>query len=203
MGLAAGAALALAGCERAPSASPQDIVAQQLPGGASEDASSADRLTEDCLALVWASQSNPPRDHDRKLDAARGGSIACDMQTSASEVEGLLAALKAASVREDYRALADATDTPVLFIDAGGTRAELAERAAIEAASTRMFDPQMRALLARLTLADMEIVRGQGGMFALGSVWIVAPRNGARPLIITINREALDEALAAGNVRKN
>ena len=49
----------------------------------------------------------------------------------------------------------------------------------------------------RLDLSRMTVVPERGGFFELGSIWLVVDKMGARPRLVTVNRQALDEAAGA------
>ena len=53
------------------------------------------------------------------------------------------------------------------------------------------------ALLREVDLDALTVVPDQGAFVELGSVWLVVDRNGGRPRIVTVNRQALDEAARA------
>jgi len=85
----------------------------------------------------------------------------------------------------------------LLYIDAQGERREIKDRAEVDAVFDEIFDPAMLALLQRLDLSRMSVAKDQGGYFELGALWLVVDENGGRPRLMTVNRQALDEALEA------
>jgi hypothetical protein len=179
--LALAAALALAGC--GPSAP-----AAKRPAGADNSA--------DCLALVWQAQTTPDKAFDRAHDHADGGAISCATGTSASQFATVLAAVRGAAAKHDDAALIAEVGLPLLYIDAAGNKREL-DRTALAASAGEVFSPPVMAVLGRLSLEDLSVVPQQGAFADLGAVWLVTGRNGGRPRIVTIDRQALDEAAAA------
>lgn len=150
----------------------------------------------DCLALVWRAQPAPAKAFDRAHDRADGGAISCATGTSASQFAAALAAIRSAAVRGDKAALSAQVRLPLLYIDSSGRKREL-DRTALAVAADAVFSPPMLALLRRLTLDDLAVVPNEGAFAELGAVWLVAGRTGGRPRIVTIDRQALDEAAAA------
>ena len=43
----------------------------------------------------------------------------------------------------------------------------------------------------------LRVASEQGGFFDLGALWLVVDRQGGKPRLMTVNRQALDEALDA------
>jgi hypothetical protein len=179
----AAAALALASCGPAAPAAKQAGAA----GVAAETGSG------DCLAAVWQAQPAPDKAFDQAHDRADGGSISCATGTSASQFAAALAAIRAAAARGDNAALIAEIGLPLLFIDAAGRKREL-DRTALAARAEEVFSPPVVALLERVRLEDLSVVPREGAFADLGAVWLVAGRTGGRPRIVTIDRQALDEA---------
>ena len=178
-------ALALGGCS---------------PAGAPDAEEPADLLSEsaspeDCLLLVWSSQEKPRAQFDRTHDFVDGGAISCATGTSASQFDAAIAALRDAARSGNKRRMLAEIGLPLLYIDAAGNRREIEDRAEVEAVFDEIFDPAMIALLQRLDLSQMSVAKDQGGFFTFGAVWLVVDRDGGRPRLVTVNRQALDEAL--------
>ena len=89
---------------------------------------------------------------------------------------------------------------PLLYIDEAGRKRQL-DRDALAASADEVFSPPVVRLLARLTLDDFSVVPQQGAFADLGAVWLLTGRTGGRPRIVTIDRQALDEAAAAKHQR--
>ena len=179
-------ALALGGCS---------------PAGAPDAEEPADVLSEsaspeDCLLLVWSSQEKPRAQFDRTHDFVDGGAISCATGTSASQFDAAIAALRDAASSGNKRRMLEEIGLPLVYIDAAGNRREIEDRAEVEAVFDEIFDPAMIALLQRLDLSQMSVAKDQGGFFTFGAVWLVVDRDGGRPRLVTVNRQALDEALA-------
>lgn len=192
--LSASALAALAACAAGePTGSEEDAAAAtQAPAGPLEAA-----RPDDCLLLVWSDQDERDVAFDRANDFVDGGAISCATGTSPSQFEAAIAALRAAAKSGDKAQLLEQLGLPLLYIDRAGTRREISERAEVEAVFDEVFDPPMLALLQRLDLKQMSVAQDQGGFFELGAVWLVVEADGARPRLMTVNRQALDEALAS------
>ena len=178
-------ALALGGCS---------------PAGAPDAEEPADLLSEsaspeDCLLLVWSSQEKPRAQFDRTHDFVDGGAISCATGTSASQFDAAIAALRDAASSGNKRRMLEEIGLPLVYIDAAGNRREIEDRAEVEAVFDEIFDPAMIALLQRLDLSQMSVAKDQGGFFTFGAVWLVVDRDGGRPRLVTVNHQALDEAL--------
>ena len=173
---------------------------ESLPAGedrdAEERAATAAR-PEDCLLLVWSDQDERDVDFDRANDFVDGGAISCATGTSPSQFEAAIAALRAAAGSGDKARLLEQLGLPLLYVNADGERREIADRAEVEAVFDEIFDPDMLALLQQLDLKRMSVAQDQGGYFELGALWLVVERGGGRPRLMTVNRQALGEALAA------
>ena len=152
---------------------------------------------EDCLLLVWSNQEERDAEFDRRHDFVDGGAISCATGTSASQFEAAIAALREAARSGNQALLLEQVGLPLLFIDAAGNRREIEDRAQVEAVFEEIFDPAMLDLLQRLDLAEMSVSKDQGGYFGLGAVWLVVDKDGGRPRLVTVNRQALDEAVEA------
>ncbi|UYH56130.1 hypothetical protein N6L26_06140 [Qipengyuania sp. SS22] len=177
--------LAFGGC------SPADAPAgEDAPALASDPAS-----PDDCLLLVWSSQEERHAQFDRTHDFVDGGAISCATGTSASQFDAAIAALRDAASSGNKRRMLEEIGLPLLYIDAAGNRREIEDRGEVEAVFDEIFDPAMIALLQRLDLSQMSVAKDQGGFFTLGAVWLVVDRDGGRPRLMTVNRQALDEAL--------
>jgi len=150
----------------------------------------------DCLAVVWKAQPAPGKAFDRAHDRADGGALSCATGTSASEFAAALAAIRWAAPRRDRTALASQIGLPLLFIDVSGKKTRL-DRDDLAADAAHVFSPPILAMLERLKLEDLSVVPHEGAFADLGAVWLVAGRTGGRPKIVTIDRQALEEAAAA------
>lgn len=167
---------------------------------APEDQQQAEEVLEaaqpdDCLLMVWSNQEERDIDFDRANDLVDGGAISCATGTSPSQFEAALAALREASRSGDRARLLEQVGIPLLYIDRDGERVELAEDQ-LEALFDEVFDDELMRLLGRLDLKDMTVAE-QGGFFELGSVWLVVDKEGSRPRLVTVNRQALEEAAEA------
>ena len=152
---------------------------------------------QDCLLVIWDEQEAPNRDFDRANDNVEGGAISCATGTSASEFEAALETIRAAAAANDRAALVRELGIPLLYIDSAGERRDVLEDELVEAGFDEIFSPEMLALMQELELADMTVVPDQGAFFELGSIWLVADAPGGRPRLVTVNRQALDEAARA------
>lgn len=150
----------------------------------------------DCLLMVWSNQ--PRRDivFDRAHDLVDGGAISCATGTSPSQFQAALDALREAARSGDSRRVLAEVGIPLLYIDRAGNRVELDETRA-EALAEEVFDAELMRTLERLDLKDMTVVPERGGFFELGSLWLVVDRQGGRPRLVTVNRQALAEAANA------
>jgi hypothetical protein len=150
----------------------------------------------DCLTLVWKARPALDEGFDRAHHWASGGALSCATGTGASQFAAELTTIRSAAARGDRAALSAEVALPLLYIDRAGHKREL-DRSALAERSAEVFSPPMIALLERVTLDDLSVVPREGAFVPLGAVWLVAERPGGRPLIVTIDREALDEAAAA------
>ncbi len=152
---------------------------------------------EDCLLMVWSNQEERRTDFDRAHDFVDGGAISCATGTSASQFEAAIVALRDAAKSGNKARLLAEVGLPLLYIDSAGERREIEDRDEVEAVFDEVFDPAMLDLLERLDLAQMTVSKDHGGYFGLGAVWLVVDRDGGRPRLVTVNRQALDEAAEA------
>ena len=152
---------------------------------------------DNCLLVVW--QDQPARDErfDLANDSADGGAISCATGTSASQFASAFAAIRSAARSEDKAAILDEVGLPLMYIDTEGERRELTDPGDVDAAFAEVFDEDVLALLRDIDLDALTVVPDQGAFVQLGSVWLVVDRNGGRPRIVTVNRQALGEAAAA------
>ena len=150
---------------------------------------------DDCLLMVWSNQEERDLDFDRANDLVDGGAISCATGTSPSQFEAALAALREAAKSGDRARLLEQVGIPLLYIDKDGERVEL-DQDQIEALFDEVFDDELMGLLGRLDLKDMTVAE-QGGFFELGSVWLVVDKEGSKPRLVTVNRQALEEAAEA------
>lgn len=166
----------------------------ELPSGADSALIEAER---DCLLVVWEQQARPDREFDRANDLAEGGLISCTTGTSASQYAATIAALRDAASINDHDALIGEVGIPLLYIDAEGNRRDLRETDLATAGFAEVFSPEMLAAMRELDLSEMTVVPDQGGFFQLGAIWLSPGEPGGRPRVVTVNRQALAEALAA------
>lgn len=178
----------VAGCTPA-----QDTPAEE-PG---ETPEAAEPQADDCLLLVWSNQKERNARFDRDHDFVDGGAISCATGTSASQFDAAIQTLREAAKSGNKARLLEQLGLPLLYIDAQGERREIEDRAEVEAVFDEIFDPSMLALLQRLDLSRMSVAKDQGGYFELGALWLVVDQGGGRPRLMTVNRQALDEALEA------
>lgn len=186
--LAACSAALIAGC------APTDETPAERPTEAPE---AAEPRADDCLLLVWSNQKERNARFDRDHDFVDGGAISCATGTSASQFDAAIQALREAAKSGNKARLLEQLGLPLLYIDAQGERREIEDRAEVEAVFDEIFDPSMLALLQRLDLSRMSVAKDQGGYFELGALWLVVDQGGGRPRLMTVNRQALDEALEA------
>lgn len=159
--------------------------------------SAAAEAEEDCLMVVWEQQAAPDRDFDRANDLAEGGLISCATRTSPSQFEAVITALRDAANGNDQTRLLGETGIPLLYIDAEGNRRDLNDADLADADFEEVFSPEMLALMRQIELSEMTVVPDQGGFFNLGAIWLRPGEPGGRPQIVTLNRQALEEAAAA------
>ena len=151
---------------------------------------------EDCLLVLWEKQSDPQPDFDRENDETRGGAISCATETTPSRFDAAILAIREAAESRNRQGVLREVGLPLLYIDAHGRQRRFVSQDEVDAAFDEVFDAEMLALMQRIELDDMSVASGQGGDFALGSLWLAVPEPGARPRIVTVNRQALREAAA-------
>lgn len=166
----------------------------EIPAPAGSAAAEAEK---DCLMVVWEQQAAPDRDFDRANDLAEGGLISCATRTSPSQYEAVITALRDAANSTDQARLLRETGIPLLYIDAEGNRRDLSDADLADSDFAEVFSPEMLALLRQIELSEMTVVPDQGGFFNLGAIWLRPGEPGGRPQIVTLNRQALEEAAAA------
>ena len=152
---------------------------------------------EDCLLMVWSGQEDPDIEFDRANDAVKGGAISCATGTSASQFEAAIAALRDAAGSGDRARILEQVGIPLLYVTPDGERRELSEEQ-VETLFDEVFDANMLQLLQRLDLSQMTVENGQGAFFELGALWLVVD-DGGTPRVMTVNRQALDEAAVAAS----
>ncbi len=188
--LAAAAALALAsGCDGA-----ADTETTPVPADPAAAHSSA---AQSCLLLVWDGQDAPEVDYDRANDQTAGGAISCATGASASQFRDAIEAIRTAARSGDREAMLREIGIPLLYIDAEGNRRDLGDGDTLDAVFDEVFDPATLEMLRNIELGDMTVEKDQGAFFELGSIWLAVPEPGARPRIVTVNRQALGEAAEA------
>lgn len=174
-------------------------VAEEMPRD--PDAAAAER-SQNCLDIIWAARAGDPdfdeaeRQFDRAHDATTGGSIACATASSASQFDRTLKALASAISNGDRAATIAEAGIPLLFIDEDGNRREISNPQRLEAAFDTIFTADTLERLQSLELEDMTVVPDKGGFFDLGSIWLVVPETGARPKLVTLNRQSAGELRA-------
>ena len=178
-----------------------------VPDGDGETEKSVDIVAKgeaapgDCLLLVWSSQKERNPQFDRDHDFVEGGAISCATGTSASQFDVALSTLRDAARSGDKARLLREVGLPLLYIDGDGKRREIKDRTEVEAVFDEIFDPAMIEVLQKLDLSRMSVAKDQGGFFELGAIWLVVDRDGGRPRLMTVNRQALDEALDTARER--
>ena len=187
---------ALAACSPASEAQIQND-AQGEQAVAAQDDVFVQREPDNCLLLVWQDQDERDEQFDLANDRADGGAISCATGTSASQFDQALAAIRAAARSEDKAAILREVGLPLLYIGADGERRELTQAADVDATFAEVFDEDVLALLREVDLDALTVVPEQGAFVELGSVWLVVNRNGGRPRIVTVNKQALGEAAVA------
>ena len=174
-----------------------------VPDGDGETEKSADIVAKgeaapgDCLLLVWSSQKERNPQFDRDHDFVEGGAISCATGTSASQFDVAISTLRDAARSGDKARLLREVGLPLLYIDGDGKRREIKDRTEVEAVFDEIFDPAMIEVLQKIDLSRMCVAKDQGGFFELGAIWLVVDRDGGRPRLMTVNRQALDEAAGA------
>ena len=178
-----------------------------VPDGDGNTEKSADIVAKgeaasgDCLLLVWSSQKERNPQFDRDHDFVEGGAISCATGTSASQFDVAISTLRDAARSGDKARLLCEVGLPLLYIDGDGKRREIKDRTEVEAVFDEIFDPAMIEVLQKIDLSRMSVAKDQGGFFELGAIWLVVDRDGGRPRLMTVNRQALDEALDTARER--
>ena len=178
-----------------------------VPDGDGETEKSVDIVAKgeaapgDCLLLVWSSQKERNPQFDRDHDFVEGGAISCATGTSASQFDVAISTLRDAARSGDKARLLREVGLPLLYIDGDGKRREIKDRTEVEAVFDEIFDPAMIEVLQKIDLSRMSVAKDQGGFFELGAIWLVVDRDGGRPRLMTVNRQALDEALDTARER--
>lgn len=172
------------------------LTAQFESGENAELVEAMDEQPDNCLLMVWSNQSERDIAFDRANDLVDGGAISCATGTSPSQFRAALSALRDAARSGDRRRMLDQVGIPLLYIDRKGEQVELDDER-IDALYDEVFDAELMGLLERLDLKEMTVVPDRGGFFELGSVWLVVDKQGGRPRLVTVNRQALDEAAGA------
>ena len=152
---------------------------------------------DSCLLLVWENQADPDQMFDRANDTVEGGAISCATGTSPTQYAQAIGAIRAAAQSGDRAAMLENVGIPLLYLDADGKRRELRDPAEIEAVFDDIFDPEMLRMMRELDLQEMTVENEAGGYFGLGALWLVPEAPGQQPRIVTINRQALNEAAVA------
>ena len=150
---------------------------------------------ENCLLMVWSEQDDPDIEFDRANDAVKGGAISCATGASPSQFEAAISALRDAAASGDKARILEQVGIPLLYITDDGERKELTGDE-VNSLFDEVFDENMLAILEQLDLSQMTVEKDQGAFFELGSLWLVVDDTG-RPRVMTVNRQALDEAALA------
>ena len=151
---------------------------------------------ESCLLMVWSEQEEDSDiEFDRANDAVKGGAISCATGATPSQFEAAIAALRDAARSGNKARILDQIGIPLLYIAPDGERHELTKDQ-IDTLFDDVFDARMLDLLQRLDLSKMTVEKDQGAFFELGSLWLVVDESG-QPRVMTVNRQALDEAAVA------
>lgn len=154
---------------------------------------------QDCLFLVWGAQQLRDEEFDRANDLTEGGAISCATDTTPSQYRDAIETIRDAAKSGDRKGMLSEVGIPLLYIDKSGERRELTDPAKIEAVFDEIFDPELVAMMGALDLSEISVEREAGGYFSLGALWLRPETRGGRPRIVTINRQALEEALAGRN----
>ena len=155
-------------------------------------------VSGDCLEEVWSQESAPDRRFDRAHDAVEGGSLSCAIGASPRQFDTVLLKLRDAAGRGDRKAVLALVNEPLLFIDAKGARRELPTRRDVEREQAAVLTPELLEGLKLVAIDKVTVVPDQGAFFDLGAMWMASRREGAPPVIVTVNLQALEEAQAAG-----
>ncbi len=199
-------ALMLGGCALGACSPSVESAAADAPDATAQNTASGSPKGEDtapvaepdnCLLVVWQDQDTRDESFDLAHDSADGGAISCATGTSASQFASALSAIRKAARANDKAAILREVGLPLLYIDAEGDRRELTRPDDIDGTFAEVFDEDVLALLREVDLDALTVVPDQGAFVELGSVWLVVDRNGGRPRIVTVNRQALDEAARA------
>ncbi|MAM40039.1 MAG: hypothetical protein CL949_16430 [Erythrobacter sp.] len=150
---------------------------------------------ESCLLMAWSEQEDTDIEFDRANDTVKGGAISCATGATPSQFEAAIAALRDAAKSGNKARILDQLGIPLLYISQDGERQKLS-REQIDALFDDVFDARMLDLLQRLDLSKMTVEKDQGAFFELGSLWLVVDESG-HPRVMTVNRQALDEAAVA------
>ena len=150
---------------------------------------------ENCLLMAWSEREDTDIEFDRANDTVKGGAISCATGTTPSQFEAAISALRDAAKSGNKARILDQLGIPLLYISQDGERQELS-REQIEALFDDVFDARMLDLLQQLDLSKMTVERDQGAFFELGTLWLVVDESGT-PRVMTVNRQALDEAAVA------
>ena len=151
---------------------------------------------EDCLLMVWSNQRSRDIEFDRANDLVDGGAISFATNTTASQFQAAIDALRAAARSGDKARMLEQLGLPLLYIDGDGEQVELDDDQ-VDALYDEVFDARLIGAIERLDLSRMTVVPERGGFFELGSIWLVVDKAGGRPRLVTVNRQALDEAAGA------
>ncbi|WP_279349997.1 hypothetical protein [Erythrobacter litoralis] len=152
--------------------------------------------SDNCLLLLWSEQDAPDITFDRANDTARGGAISCATGTTPSQFRAAIETLREAARSGDKARLLEQVGIPLLYIDGEGARRELSQDE-INTVFDEVFDQQMLMALRKLDLSDITVENRQGAYFQLGTLWLVVDKQGGRPRLVTVNRQALEEAARA------
>lgn len=203
-GSALAAALALAACSPSGDPAPGDTGEPIADAPAATSSQSNPRTDtavvaapDNCLLLVWQDQTTRDEQFDLANDRADGGAISCATGTSASQFANALAAIRSAAQARDKAAILNEIGLPLLYIDGEGQRRELTDPDSVDAVFSEVFDDNVLDVLSNVDLDALTVVPDEGAFVKLGSVWLVVNRNGGRPRIVTVNKQALGEAVEA------
>lgn len=186
---------ALAACSPATDSAEPDL-SEAGDSARAGDAALA-RSPDNCLLLVWQEQDSRNEQFDLANDSADGGAISCATGTSASQFAHALTAIRSAARARDKAAILNEIGLPLLYIDGEGKRRELTDPDDVDAAFGEVFDEDVLGLLGEVDLDALTVVPEEGAFVELGSVWLVVDRDGGRPRIVTVNKQALGEAANA------
>ena len=107
--------------------------------------------------MVWSNQQSRDIEFDRANDLVDGGAISCATNTSASQFQAAIDALRAAARSGDKARMLEQLGLPLLYIDRDGEQVELDDDQ-IDALYDEVFDARLIGAIERLDLSQMTVV---------------------------------------------